>query len=135
MCSSQELSNKKVFPTFARTYPLSNFVIPSIQQLLRTFNWSSVAVVYSNDSGKYQETSGELLHALKDSITYKIAMKTTKYNPKEKVFENIMAALKKSARSKIGVRNFTFKGNRKGCLPHYLSFIAELRKVLNLPMV
>lgn len=101
MCSNQELSNKKVFPTFARTYPQFHFIIPSLQEMLRTFNWSTVAVLYSNDSRRYQETSGELLHALKDSISYKRALKTTQYDKRENKFESIMNTLKKTARSEF----------------------------------
>ena len=99
MCSSQDLSVKKLFPTFARTFPLADFVIPSIKKLLQTFNWTKVAVIYSNDSGKYLETSGELLHALKNYISYKVGMKSTTYNPKERRFESIMPQIKQNARS------------------------------------
>ena len=100
MCPGQGLSNKELFPTFARTYPVPNFVIPAIKQLLLNFNWTTVAVIYSNDSGKYREMSGDLLHALKDFISYKVAMKTIKYRPDEKKFDSIMPELKKKARSK-----------------------------------
>ncbi|XP_033630930.1 receptor-type guanylate cyclase Gyc76C-like [Asterias rubens] len=46
-CTSFEVSNKKKFPTFARTVATDTQVTLSVIQLLRHFNWSTVSLVYS----------------------------------------------------------------------------------------
>ncbi len=103
MCSSPALSDKKEYPTFARTYPLSKFVIPSLKALLKTFNWTTVAVISSTGSSQYQETSDEMLTMLKKSfkVSYKVSVPSdTQYNVSAKIFQDIMPQIKKKARSK-----------------------------------
>ena len=96
MCSSRELSDKKLFPTFARTFTLADVVNPAIKLFLRTYNWTEVGVIYSKDSSRYKETSTELLHALKGFVSYKYAIDTIRYKEE---FGSIIPRLKKKARS------------------------------------
>eukprot|EP00794_Sanderia_malayensis_P009042 gene9042-10009_t len=101
MCSSPSLSNKKDYPTFARTYPLSKFVIPSLKALLHTFKWKTVAVISSTGSNQYQETSDEMLTKLKDEFTvsYKVSVPPERrYNKSAEIFRDIMPEVKKKAR-------------------------------------
>eukprot|EP00795_Rhopilema_esculentum_P009039 gene9039-16682_t len=114
MCSGEELSNKKVYPTFARTYPLGKYVIPSIEALLKLFKWQRVAVIYSNDSAKYQETSGELLHKLKRNISYYKGIKTVRYDEKGGLLEKILKEVQKKAR--IVILYMDYKVAREGLL-------------------
>ena len=49
MCSAAELSDKKKFPTFGRTFAVDSQVGPSLISLLKyTYNWTIVAVIYQN---------------------------------------------------------------------------------------
>ncbi len=103
MCPSPALSNKKEFPTFSRTWPLAKFVLPSLRVLLRTFNWSTVAVISSTGSNTYQEAGDAVLEMLKKS--FKISYKTSvpseaTYNKTDEIFKDIMADIKKKARSR-----------------------------------
>ena len=103
MCSSPGLSKKSSYPTFARTFPLAKFVIPSLKALLKTFNWTTVAVISSSGSNQYQETSDEMLLMLKRSFTvsYKVVVASdTKYNDSAEIFNTIMPQVKEKARSR-----------------------------------
>ncbi|XP_031556269.1 atrial natriuretic peptide receptor 2-like isoform X2 [Actinia tenebrosa] len=48
MCSSTELSDKKLYPTFARTFAVDSQVTPSVISLLKKFKWTTVAIIYEN---------------------------------------------------------------------------------------
>ena len=100
MCSSQELSDKKAFPTFASTYPLLNLVTPTIKGLLRALNWKNVALIYSKDSVKYREASDDIIRGLGDLISWKHGLKSTQYNPADEIFLEIFKEVKSKARSK-----------------------------------
>ena len=47
MCSNPALSNKKEYPTFARTY--SDWT-PALMKILQTFNWKNVALIYTENN-------------------------------------------------------------------------------------
>lgn len=57
------MSDKKSYPTFARTYPTSGQSIDSLVALLNEYNWLNVSIVWSND---------ELLRALVDELKVKL---------------------------------------------------------------
>ncbi|XP_068761985.1 atrial natriuretic peptide receptor 1-like [Montipora capricornis] len=49
MCSAAELSDKKRFPTFGRTFSVDTQAAPSVISLLKyTYNWTIVAVICQN---------------------------------------------------------------------------------------
>lgn len=51
MCSSADLSDRKKYPTFARTFAVDSQVGPSVVSLLRsTYNWTRVAIIYQNST-------------------------------------------------------------------------------------
>ena len=55
MCSDPELSNKKKFPTFARTYPMTKQLTSALIALLKNFSWHTVALLTSSEH-KYEVT-------------------------------------------------------------------------------
>ena len=57
MCSNPALSNKKKYPTFARTY--SDWT-PALVKTLKKFNWKTVVIIYDK-SNKYNAIKNHLL--------------------------------------------------------------------------
>ncbi|OXU27316.1 hypothetical protein TSAR_008171 [Trichomalopsis sarcophagae] len=49
-CTNHETSNKKEFPTFARTRPPDTQISKSVVAVLKAFNWTKVAFMYMNAS-------------------------------------------------------------------------------------
>ena len=49
MCGDPELSDKRKYPTFARTYPVAKQLTPSLIALLKNYNWNTVALVYDDN--------------------------------------------------------------------------------------
>lgn len=49
MCTNEKLSEKTLFPTFARTIPpISTLALP-VYALMEHFNWSHVAIIIQNN--------------------------------------------------------------------------------------
>ena len=108
MCSAAELSNKKKYPTFGRTFAVDSQVGPSLISLLKnTYNWSRVAVVCQNAT-KWTSLKEHLLEEFetngivvaKEYVTVNPAL----YNKDETYSEEFSAALrdiKQKARSKL----------------------------------
>ena len=101
MCANAELSKKTIYPTFARTYPMTKFVVPTLKALLDLFNWTTVALIYPADSGPYKETKDTLLRDLKLYISHKYEIPTITFKPKnhEERLKDIVVEIKKVARS------------------------------------
>ena len=101
MCANAELSKKTIYPTFARTYPMTKFVVPTLKALLNLFNWTTVALIYPADSGPYKETKDTVLRELKQYISHKYEIPTNTFQPKnhEKRLKDIVAEVKKVSRS------------------------------------
>ena len=105
MCSAAELSNKKKFPTFSRTFAVDNQVAPSIISLLKyTYNWTRVAVIVENTT-KWMDLKDYLLEEFeKEGID--VAMEYTTVNnvlygsEHEAQFRDALKELKSKARSK-----------------------------------
>ena len=65
MCSAAELSDKKKFPTFARTFLVDSQVGPSLVSLLKhTYNWTRVAILYQ-DTTQWTSLKDHLLTEFK----------------------------------------------------------------------
>lgn len=64
MCSSPELSNKKLYSTFVRTYAQTSKLPDFLLLLLEHFKWSNVGILYEED-----------WLALKDNIKKRLNMK------------------------------------------------------------
>ncbi|KPM11835.1 atrial natriuretic peptide receptor-like protein 1 [Sarcoptes scabiei] len=48
-CIDQKLSNKTIYPTFARTLPPSSKISKSIISLLKYFNWNTIVLIVSGN--------------------------------------------------------------------------------------
>ena len=50
MCSSPELSNKELYPTFVRTYAQTTKLSDSVLLLLEKFSWTKVGILFERTS-------------------------------------------------------------------------------------
>ena len=50
MCSSPELSNKELYPTFVRTYAQTTKLSDSVLLLLEKFSWTKVGILFEGTS-------------------------------------------------------------------------------------
>ena len=50
MCSSPELSNKELYPTFVRTYAQTTKLSDSVLLLLEKFGWTKVGILFEGTS-------------------------------------------------------------------------------------
>ncbi|XP_041364284.1 guanylate cyclase 32E-like [Gigantopelta aegis] len=55
-CSETEVSDKNLYPTFARTKPTDSQISKNVVSILKMFNWTKVTFVYSS-SEVYQHTA------------------------------------------------------------------------------
>ena len=51
LCTSDEVSNKELYPTFARTIFDDNSIGPSVLAILNHFNWNLVGIITENGQG------------------------------------------------------------------------------------
>ena len=92
MCSNPALSDKKQYPTFARTY--SDWT-PALIKVLKDFKWNSVILIYSQDN-KFKATRDHMIqefekpannisvpceHEVVAEIDYKIPWGEKHYRP------------------------------------------------------
>lgn len=47
-CTNPEVSDKKLYPTFARTMPHDSQISMAVVSLLRKFQWNKVVFIYSD---------------------------------------------------------------------------------------
>ena len=64
MCSNPALSNKKEYPTFARTY--SDWT-PSLIKVLERFDWNIVALIYTEKKEKFEAARKNLIKKFENS--------------------------------------------------------------------
>ncbi|XP_055934070.1 guanylate cyclase 32E-like [Argiope bruennichi] len=66
-CANPEVSDVKLFPTFARTRPSNTLISRSVASLLLTFGWMKVSFLYSIDpDSTFKEISRTIVSALDD---------------------------------------------------------------------
>ncbi|XP_077980630.1 speract receptor-like [Glandiceps talaboti] len=58
-CAEYEVSNKELYPTFARTYPPDSQISKSLVALLKHFNWDVVTIVTS-ENAQWTAVTGSL---------------------------------------------------------------------------
>ncbi|XP_054711320.1 LOW QUALITY PROTEIN: guanylate cyclase 32E-like [Uloborus diversus] len=65
-CAHHEASDKKQFPTFARTRPPDTQISKSVASLLLSFGWKRIALLYSSTQDRgFKEVSGTILETLR----------------------------------------------------------------------
>ncbi|EDO33461.1 predicted protein, partial [Nematostella vectensis] len=77
MCSSPEVSNKKLYPTFARTFAVDTVLAPTVLSLLRYFSWKRVAIIYENVT-KWIEMKETLIKKKAFEAVFILAVKSPK---------------------------------------------------------
>lgn len=107
MCSSPELSDKKRYPTFVRTYAQSTKIPEFLYNLLAHFKWTTVGILYEKgnwmaarqDIKKYFKQKNIDIRIEEELPDFDVQKSTEKY---KKPIEDSMERLKHNARSKFG---------------------------------
>ena len=105
MCGNPEVSYKKLYPTFIRTFAIDTKLTPSLLSLLKYFNWKRVAIIYENVT-KWIEMKNNMVKRLRakgitvaqELLTHPSAL----YRPENHTdnYRSIMRKIKQEARSK-----------------------------------
>lgn len=107
MCSSPELSDKKRYPTFVRTYAQSTKIPEFLYKLLAHFKWITVGILYEEsnwmaareDIKKYFKQKKIDIRIEEELPDFNLFAPSREKN--EKRIEDIMERLKHNARSKF----------------------------------
>ncbi|XP_020901343.1 atrial natriuretic peptide receptor 1 isoform X2 [Exaiptasia diaphana] len=119
MCSSPEVSDKKLYPTFARTFAIDTKLTPSLLSLLNYFKWKRVAIIYENVT-KWIEMKDTIVKRLEEKqITIalqEMMSPSAVFRPQNHstMYRNILKKIKSEARIVIFVTEFTLA--REGML-------------------
>ena len=104
MCKEPELSNKKLYPTFARTYPGFKQLAPSLVALLKHFKWNKVALIEGHmfeDTGKFikKTFAGEGI-VTSHEVPFSIPKIDYNHGVGDNKFPSVFREIKEKARSK-----------------------------------
>lgn len=106
MCSSADLSDRRKYPTFARTFAVDSQVGPSVVSLLRsTYNWTRVAIIFQ-DSTQWKSLKEHLVkefekYGIDVAHEYKVVSEAFYFYLKhEAEFRAALREIKEKARSK-----------------------------------
>ncbi|XP_031575271.1 atrial natriuretic peptide receptor 1-like isoform X2 [Actinia tenebrosa] len=111
MCSNPEVSDKKLYPTFARTFAIDTKLTPSLLSLLKYYQWRRVAIIYENVT-KWIEMKNTITKRLTENgvhIALELMMSPSSvYRPQNhsKVYKDILGQIKTEARIVIFVTEF-----------------------------
>jgi len=122
MCSNPEVSYKKLYPTFIRTFAVDTKLTPSLLSLLKYFNWKRVAIIYENVT-KWIEIKNNMVKRLRakgitvaqELLTHPSAL----YRPQNHTdnYRSIMRKIKQEARIVVFVSDLHIA--REGMLHAY----------------
>ena len=105
MCTSNAVSNKELYPTFARTIFGDNSIAPSVLAMMDYFKWDVVGIISEDD--KDWKLRGEFMESYLNSQGKTVAVnKKVRYNwaYTEKDdgghYQDILRTMKTKARSK-----------------------------------
>ena len=104
MCTNPEVSYKKLYSTFIRTFAIDTKLTPSLLSLLNYFNWKRVAIIYENVT-KWIEMKTNTVKGLKaNGITVALELlthHTALYRPQNDsdYYRGILRKIKQEARS------------------------------------
>ncbi|KAK3705160.1 hypothetical protein QZH41_003755 [Actinostola sp. cb2023] len=119
MCNNPEVSNKKRYPTFARTFAIDTKLTPSLLSLLKYFEWKRVAIIYENVT-KWIEMKDTITKRLKEkdiTIALQLLMSPAAvYRPQNhsEMYKDILKQIKAEARIVIFVTELSLA--REGML-------------------
>ena len=105
MCTSNAVSDKELYPTFARTIFGDNSIAPSVLAIMEHFNWNLVGIISEDDEGwelrgdfleSYLKSQGKTV-ALREKVPY-----NWMYNDKRDGghYQEVLKRMKAKARSK-----------------------------------
>lgn len=108
MCSSPELSNKELYPTFVRTYAQTTKLSDSVLLLLEKFSWTKVGILFEGTSNWIDIKDNMKKHLRKKGIELRVEIELPKsgdfdmrpniYKP---VIKQILKDIKDQARSEL----------------------------------
>jgi len=108
MCSSPELSNKELYPTFVRTYAQTTKLSDSVLLLLEKFSWTKVGILFEETSNWIDIKDNMKKHLRQKGIELRAEIELPKsddfdmrpniYRP---VIKQILKDIKDQARSKL----------------------------------
>lgn len=102
MCSETQLSDKKLFPTFARTEPIGRQLTPAIEELLNHFKWKKFAIMVE-ESTMYELVYKDIESKFKNRVLEVVKMPApAKYTYEDHyhIVKRDLKIIKDKARSK-----------------------------------
>lgn len=107
LCTSDEVSNKELYPTFARTIFDDNSIAPSVLAILDHFDWNLVGIISENEEG--WERRGDFLDSFLTSQGKTVSMHgkvqyVLLYHKKQEYsehYEEVLRQMKDKARSEF----------------------------------
>lgn len=104
MCTSNAVSDKKLYPTFARTIFGDNSISPSVLAILKYFNWNRVGII-SEDAESWESRGDFLASYLKSQGSIVSLQEKVKFHWLYKSetdgehFQQVLMRMKTKARS------------------------------------
>ena len=104
MCTSNAVSDKELYPTFARTIFGDNSISPSVLAILKYFNWNRVGII-SEDAHTWESRGDFLVSYLKSQGKIVSLQEKVKFNWLYKTeidgehFQQVLMRMKTKARS------------------------------------
>lgn len=115
MCTSNEVSDKELYPTFARTIFGDNSIGPSVLALMDYFKWDRVGIISEDDEGwelrgdfmaSYLKSQGKTV-ALHEKVKYYWLYSEKDHGGQ---YQEVLRRMKTKARSKY-LRLFNIDSN------------------------
>ena len=101
-CTPTKLSDKTLYPTFARTIGVEESVTPTILSVLRKFNWNRVAIVYENKV-QYESLKEDLkINFKKHGIAFPVVVQAPDFTKStDSDFDSLLSEIRADARSEL----------------------------------
>ena len=107
MCTDEKLSDKVLFPTFARTVPPVSRLSPPLQALMKHFKWTRIGIIAQTNQRWSQWStlerdlrSGGLVVGIARTLMLGVHFNTSGLLPE---FENLLQRVAQDSRSKFNV--------------------------------
>ena len=133
MCTNEVLSDKTLFPTFARTAPPISRLVPPLDVLMKHFNWNRVGIIAQNSQQWSQWNAlerglrgGGFVVGVSWTMTLGVHYNTSSLLPD---FEKLLQSAAKESRSKLYLSfersHFSVRNLSWPCLPGPRGFICS----------